>query len=219
MTITQLTGAPLHEDEALVGVAPDALRVVYPFGESSPQMVTNDFVNSPMTFAGIFTPEECNIIVAMGNQLEFEDGEMVSPRQDYRRAKIGWFKPGADTNWIFQRLHKTALQINRWYKFDVVGFRDGLQFTEYNEGDGFGWHVDCGEGISSTRKISFSVQLSDPADYDGGGLEFRTRGEIPMSRLQGSIVAFPSFVSHCVTNVTRGTRRSLVAWAAGQPFR
>jgi PKHD-type hydroxylase len=215
----RIQASSLEEDDAREAAQREALKVIYPFGDAAPQLGVNDFVNSPMTFAGIFTPEECAQIVALGNRLELEDGGIVSPRQDYRRAQIGWLKPGVDTDWIFRKLHQTALQINRWYRFEVVGFRDGLQFTQYGVGDGFGWHVDCGEGISSTRKISLSVQLSDPADYDGGGLEFRTRGELPMSRLQGSIVAFPSFVSHCVSNVTRGTRRSLVTWVAGQPFR
>lgn len=215
-----LSGASAHEsDDAPETYDRSALRVVYPFGGPEVELGLNDFVNSPLTFAGVFSPEECNRIVQLGTRLELEDGGIVSPRQNYRRAQIGWLKPNAETDWIYKKLHQTALSINRWYRFDILGFRDGLQFTTYGVGDGFGWHVDCGESISSTRKISLSVQLSDPADYDGGALEFRTRGELPMSRLQGSIVAFPSYVSHCVSNVTRGTRISLVAWAAGHPFR
>ena len=38
-------------------------------------------------------------------------------------------------------------------------------------------------------------------------------------RPQGSIVVFPSFVYHCVTPVTKGTRYSLVNWMCGAPFR
>jgi predicted 2-oxoglutarate/Fe(II)-dependent dioxygenase YbiX len=36
---------------------------------------------------------------------------------------------------------------------------------------------------------------------------------------QGSLVAFPSFMTHRVTPVTRGLRWSLVTWLEGPPFR
>lgn len=38
------------------------------------------------------------------------------------------------------------------------------------------------------------------------------------ARTRGSGVLFPSFLAHQVTPVTRGLRRSLVAWAYGPQF-
>jgi PKHD-type hydroxylase len=64
------------------------------------------------------------------------------------------------------------------------------------------------------------VQLSAPEDYDGGQLELRDGDEIVSGpRDAGTIVAFPSWVIHRVTPVTRGLRRSLVVWVGGPPFR
>jgi PKHD-type hydroxylase len=64
------------------------------------------------------------------------------------------------------------------------------------------------------------VQLSDPADYDGGELEFMMhRSVVQAERAQGTVVLFPSFLQHRVRPVTRGVRRSLVFWVHGPPFR
>jgi PKHD-type hydroxylase len=40
-----------------------------------------------------------------------------------------------------------------------------------------------------------------------------------MDRKRGAFIAFPSFVLHRVTPVTRGTRWSLVAWILGNRWR
>jgi len=80
--------------------------------------------------------------------------------------------------------------------------------------------------IGKIRKISVTINLTDPKNYDGGNLKFdfgphaekrfHTCTEI---RPKGSIIVFPSHVYHQVTPVTRGTRYSLVLWNLGKPFR
>lgn len=80
--------------------------------------------------------------------------------------------------------------------------------------------------VGKTRKISMTVNLTNPDNYDGGDLKFdfgphndkryHTCKEI---RPKGSIIVFPSFVHHQVTPVTRGTRYSLVMWNLGKPFK
>jgi len=84
------------------------------------------------------------------------------------------------------------------------------------------------EMVGKIRKISLTLNLTDPEDYEGGDLKFdfgehakdgqrfHTCEEI---RPQGSIIVFPSFLPHCVTPVTKGTRYSAVLWALGDPFR
>jgi PKHD-type hydroxylase len=62
--------------------------------------------------------------------------------------------------------------------------------------------------------------LSDPSEYDGGDLEIFTGTEsVALEKKKGIIHAFPSYVMHRVTPVTRGTRRTLVVWIAGPKFR
>jgi Rps23 Pro-64 3,4-dihydroxylase Tpa1-like proline 4-hydroxylase len=81
--------------------------------------------------------------------------------------------------------------------------------------------------VGKVRKISMTVNLNSPGDYEGGDLKFdfghHTHGEqfhvCEEIRPQGSIIVFPSFVDHCVTPVTKGTRYSLVMWILGKPFK
>tara|TARA_E500000318_G_C3545152_1_gene206325 strand:+ start:624 stop:1535 length:912 start_codon:yes stop_codon:yes gene_type:complete len=77
------------------------------------------------------------------------------------------------------------------------------------------------------RKLSMTLNLTEPTDYTGGDLKFdfgphagrgrfKTCKEI---RPRGSIIIFPSFLHHQVTPVTKGTRYSLVIWSLGKPFK
>ena len=109
--------------------------------------------------------------------------------------------------------------VNKNYGFDIRGFGDALQVARYTEGDYYDWHMDIGKGNSSTRKISISIQLSDPADYEGGDLEFFGMADFQPPRGLGTAIAFPTFLAHRVKPVTRGVRLSLVTWIAGPPFR
>ena len=76
------------------------------------------------------------------------------------------------------------------------------------------------------RKISMTLNLTDPKSYEGGNLKFdlgpHVEGDrlkvLDDSRLQGSLIVFPSFTYHCVTPVTSGTRYSLVLWLLGKPW-
>jgi len=81
--------------------------------------------------------------------------------------------------------------------------------------------------VGKVRKISLTINLAPQTEYDGGDLKFdygrhadidgETMSDIN-GRKQGSIVLFPSFLPHCVTPVTRGTRYSLVLWVLGDPW-
>lgn len=75
------------------------------------------------------------------------------------------------------------------------------------------------------RKISMTVNLTDPKNYAGGNLKFdygaheNKRFHVCQEiRPRGSIIIFPSYTYHCVTPVTRGVRYSLVLWSLGKPW-
>ena len=56
--------------------------------------------------------------------------------------------------------------------------------------------------------------------YEGGVLQFDHCHRKPsISPKRGEIVIFPAWLPHRVTQVTSGTRKSLVGWAWGPPFR
>ena len=113
---------------------------------------------------------------------------------------------------------------------------EDCQFTIYNQGQYYGWHTDADEKLYENkewkglmRKLSVTVSLSNPEDYEGGLLEFDLRniGEINTSNIikckeilpRGSIVVFPSYTWHRVSPVTSGTRLSLVQWNLGPGFK
>ena len=81
--------------------------------------------------------------------------------------------------------------------------------------------------IGKIRKLSTTINLNKPGEYEGGNLKFdfgphatgKRYHECTEIRPQGSIIVFPSYVYHQVTPVTRGTRYSLVLWTLGQPFK
>lgn len=72
-------------------------------------------------------------------------------------------------------------------------------------------------GENSTRKLSMSIQISAPEDYEGGDLEFFKVSDAT-TRQRGSVIFFPSFLHHRIIPVARGRRYSLVAWAHGDAF-
>ena len=118
---------------------------------------------------------------------------------------------------------------NRRYDFDLIGFTEDLQFTEYDGAGAFyTWHQDGLDGALAVRKLSMVVQLSDPDDYVGGELEFfaldgdesATASDRRVAmRTQGTVVVFPSFEYHRVAPLRSGVRRSLVCWVGGPAFR
>ena len=88
-------------------------------------------------------------------------------------------------------------------------------------------YTDNPDMVGKVRKLSMTINLNQPGEYDGGNLKFdfgpHAQGqrfhECVEIRPQGSIIVFPSYVYHQVTPVTRGTRYSLVLWSLGQPFK
>ena len=71
-----------------------------------------------------------------------------------------------------------------------------------------------------TRKISASLQLSSPTDYNGGEMLIKSNREAIISPKElGTLIVFPSFLLHKVKPIISGQRESLVIWISGPPFR
>ena len=67
-----------------------------------------------------------------------------------------------------------------------------------------------------------TVQLSDGSEYEGGDFELRDGTANPLNQTElkqkGTVLIFPSFLSHRVKPVTKGVRKTLVAWFEGKAF-
>ena len=139
-----------------------------------------------------------------------------------RRSQVLFLGTEPKYRWLYERVWAAAQECNRlFFNVEISGVEPNIQFARYDSSDqGFyDWHTDF-SGFRPLRKISISVQLSRPEDYDGGDLEllFANRPE-QVEKARGAFIAFPSFVLHRVTPVTRGTRWSLVAWVLGTRWR
>ena len=187
----------------------------------SPEPRHNDQVALPYFLRGFLSHEECNRILAFRDLLNTEDGKIYQDGQGHagiRKSTIQWLFPNHKTDWIFDHIERAITLANKTYGFDLFGFFQGAQIGTYETDGHYDWHPDLGSGNTSTRKLSLSVLLSDPAEYQGGDLEFRDlRGECPRER--GTAIVFPSYLVHRVAPVTSGTRVSLVSWISGPPLR
>ena len=131
-------------------------------------------------------------------------------------AELDWRKLPAKCQISVAALFETAR--DHW-SYDLFDEPPQLNFLRYSKGDFFAWHLDVGGNGVAWRKISFSIQLSPPSDYDGGDLEIFNSATTVANRSLGSVCLFPSFVPHRVTPVTRGTRFALAGWFCGPQFK
>lgn len=178
----------------------------------------NDELVLPRTVPGLFTPEECARIVAF-SESEMDASGVVGQIgvNSLRDSRVKWLYPDENTEWIFARLDKAAVQANKHYQYQLSGFFQGAQVASYTNGGHYGWHIDIGKGVQSTRKLSISVQLTPSDEYEGGDLEFMMIEE-KASRDIGTATIFPPFLVHRVQPVISGTRQSMVSWIGGDAF-
>ena len=178
----------------------------------------------PAVHAGAFTLEECRAIRDLGGSFEpgRTAGEQVTP---YRDAHVAGLPLSDQTRWVFDRLAQAAMVTNaQFWGFDLFGIAmPSLQLIRYRSGQHHGWHRDGCDGAFATRKLSMTVQLSPPGDYEGGALEFFWESEPsripPALTAAGTILVWPAHLLHRVTPVTRGTRYALAVWIDGPPYR
>ena len=146
------------------------------------------------------------------------------------------------SHWIGGWLWYYVSKMNREnFLYDIVDIDKGsLQYTHYNEGQYYNWHQDSDldshhkpqmnfssadnrsqEEIIQTgeyiRKLSFTLQLSDPTDYRGGEVEFldNSNNRFLAPKQRGTMIVFDSRTRHRVREVKSGLRKSIVGWVVG----
>lgn len=181
-----------------------------------------DPVHSWAYWDNAFTKEECERIIELGNsRTQKQATTRAGDISGVRKSEVAWLYPSDDLDWAYRRLTDVITSLNeRFFKFDLFGATEGFQFTKYTAPGGkYGKHIDSSHG-TIIRKLSFTLQLSDPKDYKGGDLclYLDDKPEV-MKKEQGYVALFPSYVLHEVKPVTQGTRYSLVSWITGKPFK
>lgn len=183
----------------------------------------NNFVEF-IYYEGMFLPHEVAKIQTLWNQDKTLKATVTGEEEykdELRKSSVTFIENAPENSWVYQRLADIAIATNNErFHFDLLGFHEALQMAAYVEGDFFDWHLDFGPGETSVRKLSMTIQLSDPEDYEGGDLQFMINQNIvTASRTKGTIVIFPSFILHRVTPITKGRRQSIVGWVSGPPYR
>ena len=148
------------------------------------------------------------------------DGYQDKTIEKYRSCKIHY--PQEDT--ILPRLGRDYFHSlnNKFWKYDLADVFE-FQLIKYDIGGNYNWHCDYGvapvEG--SVRKLSMSIHLTDPKEYEGGELNLINYSNYPVmvNNGLGSTIIFDSKVPHKVWPVTWGTRIALVGWANGPKLR
>lgn len=172
-------------------------------------------------WADAFTPDECDSIINIATRRQFSKAETGGRGGQHKRnSTVRFLMPSAETDWVFRRMATITQTVNRFFEFDLTAMNEGIQFTRYESpGGNYDWHTDYGPGMV-TRKLSLTVQLTDPDEYEGGELELNPDGEVvTMERVRGRAYAFPSYTLHRVKPMVTGTRHSLVVWVGGPPYR
>jgi len=113
-----------------------------------------------------------------------------------------------------------------YFHYDISKWSDQIQYTVYDgPGSKYNWHTDiCTSTIDNSivRKLSISLLLSDPSEYEGGEFQVMLAGDTKTKTIKpalGDAVIFPSTARHRVRRLKSGKRISLVGWYGGPAFR
>ena len=180
------------------------------------------------TTGPIFTPEQCKMIIEAGRAEPPQQAQVGSDSKaggvvdtKTRTSHISWipFKKMLD---MYKDIEKLMQKTNRnHFGFDGMTLTEPAQYTEYPEGGFYDWHIDSDVNCVNeppVRKISMTCLLSHESEFEGGGLELMSEGKIAKPK-QGHAIFFASFIRHRVVPIIRGTRKSLVMWFGGTPFK
>lgn len=118
---------------------------------------------------------------------------------------------------LMMQLAWGAFRHNNPWRYTLSGLAQPPSILRYTRGCKTRPHVDYQPYEDDLSKMTLLVMLSKPTDYDGGDL-IVNEGE-PLRLGQGDAVIFPANALHEVTEVTRGERFVLAAWAAGPSLR
>lgn len=172
----------------------------------------------------LFNEKELIDLRKYSKTLELEKGRDKSNRL-VRKSNVSFFSKDEQNCWIFDKINYFIQFINdRHYGIKLNGYST-IQYTSYDVGDKYDYHIDTFLGPKNlqnisdlgTRKLSVSILLND--DFEGGDFEFFTGETNTVKMTAGQAIVFPSFLVHRVKEITKGRRESLVVWVVGPKFK
>ena len=176
-----------------------------------------------MTTRPVLTPQQCDEFIRLGQS----ERNFKHAMDKVRKSNVSWipFDKGKD---IYKDIEDFMKETNmNFFGFDDMKVTEPGQYTEYSKGDYYNWHMDTLIQMIDkplVRKISMTLLLSDPEDFEGGYLQVfggdMSETEKTKIRIKrGYAVFFASFLLHRVTPIIKGNRKSLVMWFGGTPLK
>ena len=214
-----------------------------------------------MIYPEYFDRDECMRIHAEANKVEEiqgrtgmgvdpdENPEQIAQDFSVRQSSQKWLRHHSFPKDIQEKISsgiRMAQEEANW--LHDWNYIEDHQYTIYRHqpdkptGDFYTWHTDASEALQSKdgiRKISSTIQLSDPEEYEGGHFQWLEPAKMfdnirtgsvgvdiepfiqtaPFSaKAMGTLIVFPSCVWHQVTPVTAVTRTSFVSWYHGPRY-
>ena len=176
---------------------------------------------------GAFTEEQVDQIIDLEDLQKFQRGSVGNGNgsgkvnKKARDSEVMWIHHDQNSDWLFQTFSNLVSRVNYdHFMYDIEGF-ENFQYTRYRKGEFYDWHIDSGDMWNPyERKISASIVLSDPKDYEDGEFQCIIGGRVdePMTikPKKGDVVFFASWMPHRVLPVKKGVRKSLVCWVMGK---
>ena len=207
--------------------------------EAHPIYWINDFLSDDeIEKIKKYTRKIAPVNAKVGGKIEKEDKKPFTLDSHIRDPNIGdvprtritnlkWIQLNSETKWLFRKIIKQIHKVNQ-ENFDLIlKFVEDLQLSEYTEDQKsfYARHVDHGdprkeENYVDIRKLSFSIQLTDEKEYEGGDLIFYLDDrEMKAPKSKGTIIFFESHIQHEVKPVKKGIRHALVSWVQGPNLR
>ena len=174
----------------------------------------------------VLTPTQCAMLR--------QDAEIIGMKRAPVLAKDGvtrtvsrtrtctscWVPFAKHYEWIYKVMRELTDRINAdVWRFDIQGIQQ-LQILRYSPMQKFSWHYDTYTSEAPVRKLTAVVNLSDPSEYLGGGLQ--VKADLVNGRFireQGAGTWFPSYIEHRARAPIFGTRWVLVAWFTGPAWK
>ena len=115
---------------------------------------------------------------------------------------------------LHTKIEKLWEEAVEFFKFDVT-FVEPYELKRYPTGGFFSPHIDNYHGLKLPvdRKISMTIQLTDPSEYEDGYLVIGHN--VKIAKTKGTAIFFPSFYPHYVEKITKGVRWVVISWAWG----
>lgn len=133
-------------------------------------------------------------------------------------SKVGWVENNHLSSFLASKIKQMNME---FFKLNLNYFSECVEYQEFHESyeSKEKWFMDVQDN-NCQRKLSAIVILSDPSEYEGGDIQMITSEgtvTIPEKR-KGTMIVFPSYLLYRVSDVTKGTLKTLMAWVEGPEF-